>query len=188
MKKKKIDKRKKIVDSALVLFLKKGFDRTSIAEITELSGISKGNFYTYFSSKEELLKEIVNTVIDSIKNELENNIKEKDNPVEALEEFFRTNLSLARTYTPSIIISLRETGFAPIDSRKMLSESINKKIKEALKFFIISLKGSCNKEDITLIWGTTLAFWIEVTMEGKTPHIKKLSKKIWYGLNAKEGS
>lgn len=182
MQEKKDDKRSKIINSALALFLKKTFDKTTIAEITELSGISKGNFYTYFSSKEELLKEIVDNVIESIKSMLKNSIKEKDNPIEAIEEFFIINISLIKTYTQSIIISLRETGVAPIDSRKGISESINNAIKEALKFFVISLKGECSEEDLLLIWGITLAFWIEVSMESKTPDTKKLSEKLWNGI------
>ena len=37
------------------LFAKKGYDATSIEEITSVVGIAKGTLYYHFSSKEEIL-------------------------------------------------------------------------------------------------------------------------------------
>ena len=45
----------KMLETALGLFAKKGYHGTSIQEITDAWGISKGAFYTNFSSKEELM-------------------------------------------------------------------------------------------------------------------------------------
>ncbi|NBI28797.1 TetR/AcrR family transcriptional regulator [Chengkuizengella sp. YPA3-1-1] len=47
-----------ILDSAFYLFSTKGFYETKISEIAEHAGIAKGTVYLYFSSKEELFKEI----------------------------------------------------------------------------------------------------------------------------------
>lgn len=49
------EKKIKIIQSAIKLFAKKGFDATSIQEIADKSGISKGAFYLHFRSKEELV-------------------------------------------------------------------------------------------------------------------------------------
>lgn len=46
--------KQKIVDGAVQLFSKKGYIATSIEDIRKFIGISKGNIYTHFSSKEEL--------------------------------------------------------------------------------------------------------------------------------------
>jgi len=51
------DKRKLILDSALIVFAKKGYHSASIANIANEAGISKGLIYNYFKSKEEILKE-----------------------------------------------------------------------------------------------------------------------------------
>lgn len=49
-----MNKRKRLVaDQALTLFVEKGIAQTSIQDILERSGISKGTFYNYFSSKHE---------------------------------------------------------------------------------------------------------------------------------------
>ncbi len=44
---------------ALQLFAENGYDTTPISKIAKVAGISKGLIYNYFSSKEELLKEIL---------------------------------------------------------------------------------------------------------------------------------
>ncbi|MBL4937072.1 TetR/AcrR family transcriptional regulator [Clostridium sp. YIM B02515] len=43
-----------IIDHAMKLFSKKGFTETSMDDIVEASGISKGGIYNYFKSKEEI--------------------------------------------------------------------------------------------------------------------------------------
>jgi len=43
-----------IIDNAMNLFSKKGFTETSMDDIVEASGISKGGIYNYFKSKEEI--------------------------------------------------------------------------------------------------------------------------------------
>ncbi|MFY4774983.1 TetR/AcrR family transcriptional regulator [Metabacillus sp. RGM 3146] len=48
-------KKKLIIDEAVKLFAQKGYHAASIQEIAEQCGISKGSFYTYFKSKEDLI-------------------------------------------------------------------------------------------------------------------------------------
>jgi AcrR family transcriptional regulator len=48
-----------IMQAALELFAQRGFAATSISQIAKEAGISKGLMYNYFSSKEDLLKAIV---------------------------------------------------------------------------------------------------------------------------------
>ncbi|WP_254759209.1 TetR/AcrR family transcriptional regulator [Ectobacillus ponti] len=55
-----MDERKQnMLEAALALFAKKGYHATSIQEITQAWGISKGAFYNNFSSKEELMFHIL---------------------------------------------------------------------------------------------------------------------------------
>ncbi|WAA12686.1 TetR/AcrR family transcriptional regulator [Fervidibacillus halotolerans] len=49
------DRKKHVMEIAHTLFVEKGFMETSVQEILEKSGISKGTFYNYFPSKKELL-------------------------------------------------------------------------------------------------------------------------------------
>ncbi len=48
-------RRNKIITRALEIFAEKGFQETTIAEISKASGVSEATVYEYFNSKEELL-------------------------------------------------------------------------------------------------------------------------------------
>ena len=52
---KKSNNRVKILNAAWKLFGEKGYDETTVDEIIEATNTSKGTFYHYFKSKEDLL-------------------------------------------------------------------------------------------------------------------------------------
>lgn len=52
-------RKRQVLDSALQLFIEKGFHETSIQDILDKARISKGTFYNYFSSKVECFKSIM---------------------------------------------------------------------------------------------------------------------------------
>ena len=79
-------KKDKIIEKSMELFREKGYHTTKVEEITKALGISKGNFYTYFNSKEEVLYEI----LDIIKSEKIRMLEEIDTnkaPKEILKDF-----------------------------------------------------------------------------------------------------
>jgi AcrR family transcriptional regulator len=47
-----------IVDAAKELFAERGFEQTSVADILELAGISRGALYHHFSAKEDVFAEV----------------------------------------------------------------------------------------------------------------------------------
>jgi AcrR family transcriptional regulator len=59
-------KKQLILDTALQLFAENGFHATSITQIAQKAGISKGLTYNYFNSKNEILDTIVEKGFDSI--------------------------------------------------------------------------------------------------------------------------
>jgi AcrR family transcriptional regulator len=54
MKLNQAKKKEKIILAAMVLFAKKGFAKTSMADIAKEAGIGKGTTYEYFKGKDEL--------------------------------------------------------------------------------------------------------------------------------------
>ncbi|MBI6873285.1 TetR family transcriptional regulator [Clostridium aciditolerans] len=58
--------RKHILDVTFKLFLQKSFKEVTLKEIVEKTGLSKGAFYHYFTSKEQLFLELVNDVFSSV--------------------------------------------------------------------------------------------------------------------------
>jgi len=53
-----------ILDAARTLFVTKGFDRTSVKEVTELAGVASSHLYHFFDSKEALFREVSNHLVE----------------------------------------------------------------------------------------------------------------------------
>ncbi|MGG3891084.1 TetR/AcrR family transcriptional regulator [Metabacillus fastidiosus] len=65
-----MNKRKQhVIKMAHQLFIDKGFQATSIQDILEISGISKGTFYNYFSSKSELLIALFRMIYEQLEHD-----------------------------------------------------------------------------------------------------------------------
>lgn len=63
---KKGEKRKKeLLKIAYDMFLTQGYENTSVDEIIEKAQIAKGTYYYYFKSKEQMLEEVIDMMIDS---------------------------------------------------------------------------------------------------------------------------
>lgn len=52
---KKIETRERLLATAWNLYRSKGFEATTVEEITNVADVAKGTFFNYFSSKEEML-------------------------------------------------------------------------------------------------------------------------------------
>jgi transcriptional regulator, tetR family len=67
-------KRERILKKSWELFKKNGYEETKIERITKEVGISKGSFYTYFKTKEDVLF----AILEKIEIEIENSINDID--------------------------------------------------------------------------------------------------------------
>jgi AcrR family transcriptional regulator len=63
------DRKQHVIEKAHQLFVDKGYQNTSIQDILEFSGISKGTFYNYFSSKNELLIAVFTSIFKKMDRE-----------------------------------------------------------------------------------------------------------------------
>lgn len=59
----KINTKGQILDAALELFSKKGFEATSIAEIADAVGLKKASLYSHFTSKQDILDSLTQIAI-----------------------------------------------------------------------------------------------------------------------------
>lgn len=62
---KKEARKQKIVSAAMECFSSKGYSRTSMDDIVEASGVSKGGIYLYYKSKDEIFRELADEVLAS---------------------------------------------------------------------------------------------------------------------------
>ncbi len=88
----KEEKKQEIVRIACKLFAEKGYYTTTIPDIAEAMGMSVGNLYNYFSSKEELAKYIMKysskLLGDEIRKINEENISTKEKIYKIVRRFF----------------------------------------------------------------------------------------------------
>jgi AcrR family transcriptional regulator len=63
------DKKKQILEASIKCFAEKGYQATSIQEISDSLGIAKGSLYFYFKSKEDLLVSICSYYFEQMLNQ-----------------------------------------------------------------------------------------------------------------------
>jgi len=91
------DARSRVLEAAVDLFADQGYDGTSVAQVIAKADVAKGGFYHHFASKEELLYEVYDDLID--------------------EQLRRMDVILARAEAPAatlraLIVDLVETTAA----------------------------------------------------------------------------
>lgn len=61
-----LETRKKLMNAGKDIICRKGLSNTSVEEITEAAGVSKGTFYTYFRRKEDIVFELSRSMFGEI--------------------------------------------------------------------------------------------------------------------------
>ena len=74
-------RRREILVVARELFVKKGYEQTSINDILKIVDIAKGTFYYYFTSKEEVLGAIILDIVEEGARRAEKILKDKSIPL-----------------------------------------------------------------------------------------------------------
>lgn len=123
-------KRLQIAMGASKLFIKKGYHRTSMREISKATGLTIGNLYDYISKKEDILY-IVFDVFHSIwVNSLEEwGIFEIEDPIHQLKVAIQKMSELGDTYREMVLLMYTESKLLPRDFLKVILENESKLVK-----------------------------------------------------------
>jgi len=81
--------REHIVEAADRLFYRQGFAHTSFSDIAEVVGISRGNFYYHFRTKDEILDAVIAARLADTRAMLERWEREGGTPAERIRCFIR---------------------------------------------------------------------------------------------------
>ncbi len=103
----KESKRLKIISTALKLFSQNGFYSTTIPDIAKKVGMSVGNFYNYFSSKDTLAKELILYISEYIGNNIRAINEEEISTKEKIEKIVTMYFSMAKEHPEMIEYFLR---------------------------------------------------------------------------------
>ena len=63
--------KRKIFNTAIKLFAEKGYDNSSVEDITAIAGVAKGSLYYHFSKKEDIFDMLLREGMKLLRNSVE---------------------------------------------------------------------------------------------------------------------
>lgn len=113
----------RIVSTAWKLFYEKGYNETTVDEIIEQSDTSKGSFYYYFKTKDELLHSLAE-VLDEFYEELDASIPYEQNSYEKLLILnYEAHKLIEEKINMDILASMYSTQLVSTGDKCLLDES-----------------------------------------------------------------
>jgi AcrR family transcriptional regulator len=90
--------RVRLIEAALQVFAGKSADAAVIDDVIKVAGVSRGTFYNYFRTNEELMAAVLHAVGDEILGLIEVAIAHREDPAERLAHGLRMMLHTARRF------------------------------------------------------------------------------------------
>ena len=100
--------KRKIFETSLKLFSEKGYDATSIEEITATVGVAKGTLYYHFSSKEEIFNFLVEEGIKLLQNSIDIKTAKRNNYIDKIKAIVLIQIKIVAKYEDIITILLSQ--------------------------------------------------------------------------------
>ncbi|WP_019415590.1 TetR/AcrR family transcriptional regulator [Paenisporosarcina sp. TG20] len=125
----------KLTQQSILLFEEQGFIETSIQDIVDAVSVTKGTFYYYFTSKEQLLMDIHSSYINELLNRQEMISQSSINSREKIKRIVELLVSDIEYYRPSARVFFREMRHLTAlnaDEIKQKRETFRLKIEQIL--------------------------------------------------------
>ncbi len=103
--------RQRIIESALELFSKNGYNGTAVQEIAQLAELTKGAFYHHFATKIELLLTIQMEYLDTQLEMLTPILKLNLSSEEVIEKIMTVGLEMIVSHRAHVAIFYQERRF-----------------------------------------------------------------------------
>ena len=100
--------KRKIFETSMKLFADKGYDATSVEEITATVGVAKGTLYYHFSSKEEIFNFLVEEGMKLLHNSVEIKTENLTNSIDKIRAVMLIQLKVMKKYDEFITILLSQ--------------------------------------------------------------------------------
>ena len=179
--------RERLLESAKRLFSQKGYYATSVEDIVESAGLSKGAFYFYFKSKEELFKILVEEMHLNIMKRLENFL-ERDLPLEDaliehakvfLEDIYQ-NRHIAQIFLFQLMGTNEEFRELYYTKIAHLREMLAKMVDKAIQRGEITYKNAENT--VNLYAGFLRMLVLEYVFREKEPDLERVKSLAQEGV------
>lgn len=93
------DTRRAIIEASMSLFARRGYHGTSVAQIAEATGLTKGALYWYFRGKEDLFLNVLDCIRVNWQQTIMNRVEAADGVVEKLTELFDATSEMVASNT-----------------------------------------------------------------------------------------
>ena len=100
--------KRKIFETSMQLFAQKGYDATSVEEITATVGVAKGTLYYHFSSKEEIFQFLIEEGVKLLKNSITIKTANLTNSLDKLRAIVLIEIKVLVKYENFMTIILSE--------------------------------------------------------------------------------
>ena len=100
--------KRKIFDISMKLFAKKGYEATSVEEITSVVGVAKGTLYYHFSTKEEIFNFLIEEGMKLLKNSIDIKTSNLENSIDKLKAIILIQIKIIKKYENFISILLSQ--------------------------------------------------------------------------------
>jgi AcrR family transcriptional regulator len=118
--------REMIIRDASQLFLQKGYNNTTIAEIMESVGITKPSFYYYFKNKKDLYLTCLDSIFDAFSKRALDSIRQEKKPLRRLEQRWKAGHAHSTRLLTSINL-LKESMRQEDEDQRERAEAILRK-------------------------------------------------------------
>jgi AcrR family transcriptional regulator len=122
MPRRKVTDPQVLIDAAARLFMRKGYQNTTIDDLADEVGISKPTVYQYVKSKRWLLESIFETVLKRLETDQDRIIVEIDDPADQLRESIRYYVNAVADLQPYFHIFFGEEAELPKRTQKRFRE------------------------------------------------------------------
>ena len=100
--------KRKIFETSMKLFAEKGYEATSIEEITATVGVAKGTLYYHFTSKEEIFDFLVEEGIKLLQNSVDIKTAKYNNYLDKIKAIILIQIKVVNKYEDMITILLTQ--------------------------------------------------------------------------------
>jgi AcrR family transcriptional regulator len=179
--------RERLLESAKILFSQRGYYATSVEDIVASAGLSKGAFYFYFKSKEELFKSLVEemhlNIVKRLESFLERELPLEDALIEHAKVFLEDiyqNRHIAQIFLFQLVGTNEEFRELYYTKIAHLRELLTKMVDRAIQRGEITYK---NAENIVNLYAGFLRMLVlEYVFREREPDLERVKSLAQEGV------
>jgi len=166
-------RRKQILNAARALFARSGYHGVNVDTIATWSGISKGNIYWYFNSKQDILQLLFDDIVDNLSTPWQVILKSDLSPEDKLRAFARSHLEAAEAHPDAVSLMLQISGQQEL--KDMVSSEYTLWMRHNIDVLtpLFVAMGEKEPESVATLYATTIDSLMSMVAMGQSAYDKE---------------